>query len=558
MKVKSPPKYFCCKHLRFLTNSDICLRCSEKTIPEGKNYISCSGIRLIEKPNVNETLPLGYKLQPIPIPKEPIGVVKKKFELGIAIVSLYNLELLKKCIESIKKNTKIPYQIIVWDNSHTTDNIKWLESQNIPYWWIGKNVGNAEPNNILIEYFSRFKIKYVALVSQDCLILPNALEILIEEAEKKENAGIIGFPQANYMDLPIKEDGKILALAGEIYLVRIEAWQDCKIDNNFVAWGWDPEWCFRMNYQTKWNVYCLKNPPHKGYEHIAHHSRNLKEIDLDIISRVDLERWYKMYDEKYNPKKANLPDWRNKINRVTIKDKKERRIVVLTPKYNDYEEETKKSIRKAIKSLKNIKFTFLSVREVYIHAARRKLLQYALELHKKEVFDYFLWLDSDIEFQPEDIIKLIKFIESGKGEAVTGLYFSRHEIRNPMVCYGNIINGYNWFIDYEHNKHYKIDGCGFGFFLKSKKLVEEYTDYYPPTEWFDSSKWYPEIVKPYDRIYVVGEDLDFCNKAKKIGYDIWLNTEVILSHKGIGEKDWIEAKNNKFSLTHCPVKIERF
>jgi Glycosyl transferase family 2. len=122
-----------------------------------------------------------------------------------------------------------------------------------------------------------------------------------------------------------------------------------------------------------------------------------------------------------------------------------RRMVVMTPTYENYDEQTKDSIRRTMEEIQDVQFVFLRIAEVYIHAARRKLLQRALEMHRENKFDYFLWLDSDVTFEPKHMQEIIKCIDKGLN-AVTGIYFSRHGNNNPMLCMGNPYDGYNFII----------------------------------------------------------------------------------------------------------------
>ena len=240
-----------------------------------------------------------------------------------------------------------------------------------------------------------------------------------------------------------------------------------------------------------------------------------------------------------------------------------RRMVVLTPTYDDYWEGTKECCRRLKRDLPQVGFTFLRVSEVYIHAARRKLLQHALDMHRQEPFDYFFWLDSDVEFRTDDMVQMMKSVDQGL-HAITGVYFSRHGNNNPMLCMGNQYEGYNFIIQKDwrelqrsqQNKYFVIDGCGFGFYIVSAQSIVDYTTKFNATEWFDSSGWFPTRDHPNDQRYVIGEDLYFCQKMKLIGYPTLVNSHVLLGHKGVTVNDWY-ANQNK-DIHHCPVYEEFF
>lgn len=227
-------------------------------------------------------------------------------------------------------------------------------------------------------------------------------------------------------------------------------------------------------------------------------------------------------------------------------------IAILTPCYNgDFDSETKKCVEETRSFLKT-EFNIVDItsKETYIHRGRRMLLQKAIEIHKYiQPIDYVLWLDSDVVFNPNQLTKLISRINDFKLSCLSGVYFSRHGNNNPMFCYGNIENGFQFHNEIIPNKIIEVDAVGFGFFLIPIKTILYYVSKYKPTEWFESNKWFPESVAPHNRIYVVGEDLDWCVKAKQIGIKISVDTSVLLNHNGITINDWNKNKNK--IIPHC-------
>ena len=235
------------------------------------------------------------------------------------------------------------------------------------------------------------------------------------------------------------------------------------------------------------------------------------------------------------------------------------RIAVLTPTYAGYDEETRNSIRAMLRELSSIEFIFLRVTEVYIHAARRKLLEEAMRLHRQHNFDYFLWLDSDVEFTPRHVMMMVSYLKMYPDRILTGVYFSRHGNHNPMICIGNQTEGFNFQIDIiklMRKRYNRIDACGMGFLMVAANTMEHYTGYYVATEWFDSSGWFPTDHGPENQRYVVGEDLYFCDKMNQIGHQLYADAHILLSHKGIGLQDWERMRNKP--IPHCAVMREHF
>ena len=190
-------------------------------------------------------------------------------------------------------------------------------------------------------------------------------------------------------------------------------------------------------------------------------------------------------------------------------------------------------------------------------------MQRALEMHREERFDYFFWLDSDVEFETADMVEMMRAVEQDL-HCVTGVYFSRHGNNNPMLCFGDPYHGYNFVIDKPYkemkesnqNRYFLVDGCGFGFYIMSPRAVMEYATRIEATKWFDSSGWFPTRDHPNDQRYVVGEDLYFCRVMKMLGYPTLCNSHVLLGHKGVTVDDWEENKGKE--IHHCPVQEEHF
>jgi len=227
-------------------------------------------------------------------------------------------------------------------------------------------------------------------------------------------------------------------------------------------------------------------------------------------------------------------------------------IAILAPCYSgDFDTKTKMCLNKSRNNLdKFFNIIDITIKETYIHRGRRLLLQKVLDLHRTKRIDFVLWLDSDVEFEPYDIVKLVQHLEEQKLETLSGIYFSRHGNHNPMYCNGNIEYGFQFHNEVpKEDKIFKVDAVGFGFFLIPISTLIKYTNNYKPTEWFESNKWFPTNTLESQRIYVVGEDLDWCLKAKKIGININVDSSILLSHNGITIYDW--ERDKKKIVPHC-------
>lgn len=149
-------------------------------------------------------------------------------------------------------------------------------------------------------------------------------------------------------------------------------------------------------------------------------------------------------------------------------------------------------------------------------------------------YEKILFIDADIGFTPENVFELL---DTNK-DIVCGAYPMKgiplrynYNISSPEVREGNLV---------------KIENIGFGFacihrrvFNGIKNKYAEELKYYPPTD--DSS--YPPTEKEYHNSYhyflelkkdmsFLPEDFSFFERAKSVGYETWLNTNIRLSHVG--------------------------
>ena len=111
----------------------------------------------------------------------------------VAIVVTYNRkELLKKCIENLKKQT-VSLDILVIDNA-STDGTKYLfkeEKQNIKYFNTGSNLGGAGGFSFGIKKAVELGYKYLWILDDDTMPTENALEIFL--IKDRELDGKYGF-----------------------------------------------------------------------------------------------------------------------------------------------------------------------------------------------------------------------------------------------------------------------------------------------------------------------------------------------------------------------------
>lgn len=147
--------------------------------------------------------------------------------------------------------------------------------------------------------------------------------------------------------------------------------------------------------------------------------------------------------------------------------------------------------------------------------------------------EYLFFLDSDIGFGPEDVLKLISY----KQPIVCGAY--------PMKT---IPLRYNFTIsqpEQRKNNLIKIEGIGMGFVLIHRSVFVNISKafpnlkYIPPADDSNLSPTYNEMNNSYHFFMehkegdsYLSEDKSFFYRANSIGYDIWLDPTIKLQHIG--------------------------
>lgn len=151
-------------------------------------------------------------------------------------------------------------------------------------------------------------------------------------------------------------------------------------------------------------------------------------------------------------------------------------------------------------------------------------------------YDYIMWIDSDQVFYPNDLIKLLNW----KKDIVCGMYMMHDNINYAVVPHMNkndiLKKGSYTFLnrakvkewkESRPNSIHKVDYCGMGFMLVKKGVLEKFE--FP---WFRSTE---TILEDKERNIVIhdtnSEDYYFCCEARRLGFDVWVDPEVVVGHE---------------------------
>lgn len=160
------------------------------------------------------------------------------------------------------------------------------------------------------------------------------------------------------------------------------------------------------------------------------------------------------------------------------------------------------------------------VKSSLIYDARNQLAKQAID----NGFDRVLWLDSDIIFEPDLMIRLANHLNNGL-EYISGLYFKRQYPTEP-VCFKNIIQTQDGkelitkasiYEDYPRDQLFEVDATGFGAVMMTVDLLKRVRDMYG---------------LPFSPHLGLGEDMSFCWRAKQIGAKLYCDSSIKLKHIG--------------------------
>ncbi len=99
---------------------------------------------------------------------------------SILIPTWNNLEYLKCCVDSIRKNSRFAHQILVFANEGTDGTTEWLEKEGISFLHHEENVGVCVALNAL---FAQADADIICYVNDDMYLCPNWDVPLVEEIE---------------------------------------------------------------------------------------------------------------------------------------------------------------------------------------------------------------------------------------------------------------------------------------------------------------------------------------------------------------------------------------
>lgn len=159
-------------------------------------------------------------------------------------------------------------------------------------------------------------------------------------------------------------------------------------------------------------------------------------------------------------------------------------------------------------------------------------------LERKE-YDILLFIDDDIVFSPDAAVKSVKLITEGGLDIVGAPYVKKQADNNHFNI--KTLNGEAMKFG-EQGGVYEVKNISTGFMAISRKVLEKMAETLPLCHPKDL-RFYP-FFTPYpkqieDGTYVyLSEDWAFCQKARDLGFKVWLDTTSKIIHAGRYLYDW--------------------
>ena len=146
-----------------------------------------------------------------------------------------------------------------------------------------------------------------------------------------------------------------------------------------------------------------------------------------------------------------------------------------------------------------------------------------------------IFIDSDINFEPEDVFRLMAWTTDPKKGIVAGVPRVRGEERVYITA-----------LEYDDNQELTMNSMGLvraervatAFMMVRRDVFETLVEAHPEWTYYDkkSDRMLPAIFdfKLTEEGYM-GEDFLFCDRAREVGFEVWIDPTIKLGHMGVQE-----------------------
>jgi hypothetical protein len=166
-----------------------------------------------------------------------------------------------------------------------------------------------------------------------------------------------------------------------------------------------------------------------------------------------------------------------------------------------------------------------------VSRARNLLAQDLLESN----CDYLMFIDSDINFEADDIFRLMAWGTDPKKGIVAGVPRTRSETKTYIAT-----------LDHDENGELTMNGMGLvrakrvatAFMLVRREVFETLEKKQPEWAYYDA-KTDRTLSCMFDFQLAdegyIGEDFLFCDRVRSHGFEVWIDPSITLGHMGVQE-----------------------
>lgn len=159
----------------------------------------------------------------------------------------------------------------------------------------------------------------------------------------------------------------------------------------------------------------------------------------------------------------------------------------------------------------------------YIHSARQELAEHALQ----EGADYVLWIDSDMRFPKDALIRLLQ-----RREDIVGINYSNRGVPPDFVAIKEVSPPQPCVTGPDSEGLEEVEAVGFGMVLMRTNVLRMLD---PPERlghpWFWHD-WLPDLDQQ------VGEDVFFCRLAREAGFSVYIDHDLSRDCAHIGQLEY--------------------
>jgi hypothetical protein len=165
-------------------------------------------------------------------------------------------------------------------------------------------------------------------------------------------------------------------------------------------------------------------------------------------------------------------------------------------------------------------------REVTLSGTKQNNIKDSRPFTGNLTYDKILWIDSDIEFLPEDVYKLYK---SDK-DIISGAYLLAN---GQVVAYPTMREDLHVEDVKKMREEIEVEAAGFGFICFKSGVFESLS-----RPWFQSAIVTESFNGEDFTFAMIGEDISLCKRAKEKGFKIYLDPSVRLNHHKMFKLTW--------------------